>query len=145
MGMEKSLMWLTRKLYPQARPGINRGEHSNSKRNTRNGSCVVLENLGFSHVTPPVNCFTVNFTWQRWLKTGVTTHVLNERPVCHPWLTTFLQGTNSLRQQFEGLTALHTPGGWIKTKTMTQYLSWDCFSPKSLLAFYSRSTPTPDT
>lgn len=70
-----SLMWLNHKLHPQAHWGINRGEHSNSNRNTRNGSCVALENSGFSHVTTPENCFTVNFTWKGWLKTRVTTHM----------------------------------------------------------------------
>lgn len=83
MGMEKSLMWLRPKLHPQIPLPINRAKHSNSNKNIRNGPCVTLKNSGFSHVTPPANCFTVNYTWKGWpnaAAAGVTVRILNELP-----------------------------------------------------------------
>lgn len=148
MGMAKSLMWLGPKLHPQTPLPINRAERNNSNKNIRNGSCVTLKDSAYSHVTSPANCFTVNYTWKgrpKTAATGVTIHRSLMNYQRHLWLTAFLQGTDSLKQQSLELTALLMLWDWIKTKPVTPLLFWDCSSLQSLLALSSGITAAVDT
>lgn len=84
--MQKSLMRPSPQLHPQPLPGMNRGECNNSHKNMRNGSCVTLEDSGFSHMTSPVNCFTMNYTQkgqQKTEATGVTVNMSLMSHQCH--------------------------------------------------------------